>query len=180
MSDTEPQSRVPYEQALRIIGRYLDAEPSYRLQVVESDDGFTVQSGSSRFSSVGRTDQFSWARLNDLLIYHTASRGLSRRRHRHSGIWDDFPNGHEDFFRALGFNLDRESGGNLSVDEVPEGITVSYRRPRSLNEGQETVETVHTVMHKDEIQRLLEAAQARRAAGQQPTGQGIFADRPEV
>jgi hypothetical protein len=165
MADTEAQVRAPYEQALRVIGRFLDAEPTYHLSVVEDVDGFIVRAHSSRFKSDGRTVNFTWDRLNDLLVYHTAGRGLSRRPHRHRGLWDDFPNGHEDFFRALGHDLDEESAVGLSVDEVPEGITVSYRRPRSS--GADDYETVNTVMRKEEIQRLLEAAQARRVAGRQ-------------
>jgi hypothetical protein len=90
---------------------------------------------------------------------------LNRRHHRHRGIWADFPNGHEDFFRALGFNLDNESAGSLTVDEVPEGVTVSYLRPGASSSGAE-FETCHTVMRKAEIQKLLEGAQARREAGQ--------------
>lgn len=157
--------RPSYEQALRVIGRFLDAEPSYHLSVVEVADGFTVSSNSSRFNADGRTIQFTWDRLNDLLVYHSAGRGLHRRHHRHRGIWADFPNGHEDFFRALGFNLDSESARGLTVDEAPEGITVSYLRPdRSHGDG-ESFESRETVMQKEEIQKLLEAAQARREAG---------------
>jgi hypothetical protein len=166
MSEVEQQVRVSYEQALRVIGRFLDAEPTYHLSVVEVADGFTVRSQSSRFKSDGRTIQFTWDRLNDLLVYHTAGRGLNRRHHRHRGIWADFPNGHEDFFRALGFNLDNESAGSLTVDEVPEGVTVSYLRPNTASGGNSEFETCHTVMRQAEIQKLLEAAQSRREAGQ--------------
>ena len=164
MADAVDQARASYEQALRVIGRFLDAEPTYHLSVVEVADGFTVRSQSSRFKSDGRTVQFTWDRLNDLLVYHTAGRGLNRRHHRHRGIWAEFPNGHEDFFRALGFNLDSEAAGSLTVDEVPEGVTVSYLRPDPEKSGE--FETCHTVMRKAEIQKLLEAAQARRDAGQ--------------
>jgi hypothetical protein len=169
MSDGE-QPRVKYEQALRVIGRYLDAEPTYHLSVVEVPDGFTVESRSSRFKSDGRTVQFTWDRLNDLLVYHTAGRGLSRRHHRHRGIWADFPNGHEDFFRALGFQFDSEGATNVSVDEVPEGVTVSYTRPPAAGKGAGEPEPQKIVMHKAEIQGMLEAAQARRVRGKSPVG----------
>ncbi|HEX6506830.1 MAG TPA: hypothetical protein VF221_04285 [Chloroflexota bacterium] len=165
MSETEQQTQVSYEQALRVIGRYLDAEPTYHLSVVEVADGFTVRSHASRFKSDGRTVQFTWDRLNDLLVYHTAGRGLSRRHHRHRGIWADFPNGHEDFFRALGFQLDSENASSLTVDEVPEGVTVSYMRPDKSAAADAEFETCHTVMRKAEIQAMLETAQARREAG---------------
>src|SRR5436305_8578857 len=134
MTTEDSEERLPYEPALRVIGRHLDAEPTYNMSVLEVSDGFTVRSHPSRFRSENRSVQFTWNRLRDLVVFHTAGRGCTRRRPRHSGIWANFPSGHEDFLRALGHILDHERAGSLSIDEVPEGVAVSYMRSSPDNE----------------------------------------------
>jgi hypothetical protein len=154
------ESRLDYESALRVIGRHLDTEPTYHLSLLEVRDGFTVRSHPSRFRSDARTSQFTWDRLNDLVIFHMAGRGCLRRRPRHSGIWANFPNGHEDFFRALGHQLDDEQGNSLSVEELPDGVGVSYMRPaRGDGLGNEKA---HTVLAYADIEQMLEVARRRR------------------
>jgi len=40
----DPQKEeIDYESALRVIGRHLDAEPSYNVSILEVDDGFTLR-----------------------------------------------------------------------------------------------------------------------------------------
>src|SRR5947209_6554777 len=154
------ESRLDYESALRVIGRHLDTEPTYHMSLLEVRDGFTVRSHPSRFRSDARTSQFTWDRLNDLVIFHMAGRGCMRRRPRHSGIWANFPNGHEDFFRALGHQLDKQGGSSLSVEELPDGVGVSYLRP-AVGDGSGS-EKAHSVMAYGEIEQMLEAARQRR------------------
>jgi hypothetical protein len=160
MAGEEQIDRIPYQRALRVIGRNLDAEPAYHVSILEVADGFTVRSHQARHRTDGRIVHFKWDRLHDLLIFHTAGRDSARRRHRHQGIWANFPSGHEDFFRALGFTLDTENANSLSVDEVPEGIAVSYMRPTPGNAL--SYEKCHIVYHKQEIETMLTVAQERR------------------
>jgi len=155
------EERIPYQRALRVIGRHLDAEPAYHVSILEVADGFTVRSHPARHRTDGRIVHFKWDRLQDLVIFHSAGRDCARRRHRHQGIWANFPSGHEDFFRALGYTLDQGEASFLSVDEVPEGVAVSYMRPVSGNPL--SFEKCHTVYHKREIEVMLRAAQERRA-----------------
>lgn len=163
----EPRHGVDYEPALRVIGRHLDAEPAYHISLLETVDGFTVRSHPSGHRPDGTSNLYSWDRLNDLVIYQTAGRGVRRRRSRHSGMWANFPNGHEDFFRALGHELDEQQASSLAVDEVPEGVAVSYLRPRAA----ETLlfEKVHRVMRREDIEEALRAARARRGRSTTPT-----------
>jgi hypothetical protein len=91
-----------------------------------------------------------------------AGRGCLRRRPRHSGIWANFPNGHEDFFRAMGYRLDKEHGSSLSVEELPEGVAVSYMRPQ-LDDALQ-VEKAHMVLAYSDIEHMLEDARRRRTA----------------
>jgi hypothetical protein len=79
-------------------------------------------------------------------------------------MWEKFPNGHQDFLRSLGSTLDREGASSFSLDEVPEGVAISYLRPDSGNSLR--TEKVHTILHDREIHSILEAAQRRRDEGQ--------------
>jgi hypothetical protein len=166
MVDLEPRTEIGYEKGLRVIGRYLDSEPSYHVSVLEVADGFAVRAHGTSDRAEGRSALFPWERLRDLVIFQAAGRGVSARRRRRGEVWDKFPNGHEDFFRALGHELDVELARSLSLDEIPEGIAVSYMRPRSKGGG--SFEKYHTVMGHDEIVALLEAAQARRGTSPTP------------
>jgi hypothetical protein len=102
-----------------------------------------------------------WRRLSDLAVLHTAARSFGKRKAPHSGIWASFPNGHEDFFRALGYLLDSEQAANVSIDELPDGFAVSYVRAN----GRHAFEKCHRLYRAEEIERLLQAAIARRGTG---------------
>ena len=65
--------------------------------------------------------------------------------------------------KTLGFSLDKEHANSLSVDEVPEGVSVSYMRPSDDNPL--SFEKCHTVYHKEQIETMLRAAQERRGKG---------------
>lgn len=160
----QPDVGIGYEPALRVIGRHLDAEPAYHVSVLEVADGFTVRSHPSTHRAEGHTIHYSWDRLTDLVVYQTAGRGVRRRRSRHSGMWELFPNGHEDFFRALGHELDVERASSITVDEVKEGVAVSYFRPSESDPSQ--AEKVHRLMRREDIEAMLKAAQARRRTPQ--------------
>jgi hypothetical protein len=101
---------------------------------------------------------FDWRRLADLAVLHTAARSFGKRRAPHAGIWSSFPNGHEDFFRALGYTLDSEQAANVSIDELPDGFAVSYVRANPRH----AFEKCHRVYRAEEIRSLLAAALARR------------------
>lgn len=160
MAAEEKTDRIPYQRALRVIGRHLDAEPAYYLNVLEVADGFTVRSHPAAHRTDGRTVHFQWDRLQDLTIFHSAGRDCARRRHRHQGIWANFPSGHEDFFRALGYTLDAQQARSLSVEEQGEGIEVSYMR--SAPDNPVSVEKCRVIYHKEQIESMLLAAQQRR------------------
>ena len=156
----EELTRLDYESALRVIGRHLDAEPTYNMSLLEVGDGFTVRSQQSRVRTDTRTTQFTWDRLRDLVVFHVAGRGCARRRPRHAGIWENFPNGHEDFFRALGHRLDDEHGANLSVEEVSEGVAITYNLPPVADGA--TAEKSQIVLAYSDIEVMLEDARQRR------------------
>lgn len=161
MAGSSPVRRLSYERALRAIGRHLDAEPAYHTSVLEVPDGFTVRSQPVRHRANGKVIHFDWHRLNDLAVLHTAARSFGKKRQPHAGIWGSFPNGHEDFFRALGYTLDSEGAANVSIDELPDGFVVSYVRC----DHRHVFEKCHRVYHAEEIHQLLQTALARRGTG---------------
>jgi len=161
-------SDLGYEQELRVIGRHLDAEPAYHVSILEVDDGFTVRYQAAQHHSENRTVQFSRERLRDLYVFNSAGRGVRRKRDRHEGIWGKFANGHQDFFRALGYILDENRATSLAVDEIPEGLRISYCRPASDNPLQ--LEKCHMELAEADIVKMVEVAQLRR--GRQ-TGGGL-------
>jgi hypothetical protein len=161
MPGTPPKRPLSYERALRVIGRHLDAEPAYHTSVLEVPDGFTVRSQPVRHRASGKVVHFDWQRLIDMAVVYTASRNFGKKVQPHSGIWASFPNGHEDFFRALGYLLDSQGAANVSVDELPDGFAVSYVR----DDGRRAFEKCHRVYRREEIAELLHGAVARRGGG---------------
>src|SRR5205807_9885124 len=78
-----------------------------------------------------RVLHFEWERLGDLDLFYSGGRGLKRssRSRRHPDLWENFPCGHETALRKLGSILDADGASSLSVDEVRDGLDVSYMRP---------------------------------------------------
>lgn len=166
MAVQEQLQEIPYERALRVIGRHFDGEPSYHISVLEVPDGFTTRWYPARHRSDGRSTHFSWDKVQDLSIFNSAGRNSRNRRQRHRGIWGNFPGGHEDFFRALGYVLDEERATALSIDEIADGVAVSYMRPIP---GREMIyEKRHQVYHADGIQDMIVRAQGRREPVREP------------
>lgn len=124
------EAQKSYQRALRVIGRYLDSEPAYHVSVSEVADGFTVRSHSTQRGSDEVVKHFPWDRLDDLDKYYSGARGLGRRPSRYQAIDRNFPCGHEAALRKLGSILDEASASSLSIDEVPNGLDVSYMHPR--------------------------------------------------
>ena len=119
------EEQKSYQRALRVVGRYLDSEPSYNLSIAESVDGFTVRV----HSTPGRTDErvkyFEWDRLEyEDQYYSAANRGFGERAVKVP--WELFPCGHQQALRKLGLILDSMQVSSVNVDEVESGLDVSY------------------------------------------------------
>jgi hypothetical protein len=156
----QARERLPYERALRVIGRHLDAEPAYHVSVLESTDGFTVRSQAVRHRAKARIELFSWDTLHNIDVLHTAGRYAPGRRQRHRGLWSNLPTGHQDFFRALGYELDQEGAASVTIDELPEGLSVTYMQPTHHEPGFWV--KCHRVFERGDIEQLLGEAQSRR------------------
>lgn len=161
MQDRLPNERISYEQALRVIGRHLDTEPAYHASILETPDGFDLRSQPARHRMAGRFVHFDWNRLEDLRVFHLAARDLGKKRQHYRGLWSNYPTGHEDCMRALGHILDLECALNVSIDELAEGIAVSYMRPGE--EAGRYFDKIHVLYGSDEIERMVQEAQGLRS-----------------
>lgn len=148
-----------YEHALRAIGRHLDSETAYHVRILEVDDGFTVQFQPSQ-QGEARTSHFAWDRLQDLLIFNSAGRGVHSKRKRNMGLWTQIPGGREDFFRALGHRLDEERATGISVDELQDGIALSYISPNPDDALRS--DKHHSILTLEEMRDIQATAQRRR------------------
>jgi hypothetical protein len=158
---SEPQDqKVDYESGLRVIGRHLDAEPSYNVSILEVDDGFTLRYQPTQHRFDGRTVHFGATKLRDLSIFQTAGRGCAKRHHRHEGMSLKFAEGHEEFLRAVGFMLDREAASSLTLDELADEVRVTY--VRATPENTMRTEKRDLAFGESDIQAMVDGARQRR------------------
>jgi len=165
---SEPRDGITYTNALRALGRYLDAERAYLATILEVDNGFSVRFQTSLHQTDGRSHFFSWERLADLLIYNSAGRGL-RGRKTWPGMWPSVPSGRQDLYRALGTKLDAEEAASVTVDEQSGQIDMSYVRRNPDNRL--GTEKRHDVIPEGTFDQLIEWAQTRRDAELATPGQ---------
>jgi hypothetical protein len=155
------KNTINYEKALRVIGRHLDAEPTFDVSITEVDDGFTVRYRPAVHRADEFINHFTWERLGDLIVFFSSGRGLIRKRGRYQGIWAALPHGHQGFLRALGNRLDTDRACCLHLAEVSGGVQVSYGRPDKADKGD--LEQSQYLVSEKEIKSMLLTAERRRA-----------------
>ncbi len=159
MPGAEVGKEHTYQWLLRAIGAYLDQEPSCRITLAEVADGFVVRQQRALHKLEPRMVQFRRETLVEQ-IHQLLSRGRGDLRVRHQGVWSKFPNGHQDFFRALGFELDEASARGVLVEELEDGIVITYNYPDAENPARWKKRLI--VLGVEEIESILNAAFARR------------------
>jgi hypothetical protein len=122
-------------------------------------DGFLVRLQRALHKLEPQVLHFERDRLKEQLEQLGRQR-KSVGRSRHQGIWSAFPNGHQDFFRALGYELDQASARNVLIDELEDGIVVTYTYPETSNGSGWKKRMVVLRLH--EIEAILNAAFERR------------------
>ena len=145
-----------YQWLLRALGAYLDQEPSCRISLVEVPDGFVVRLQRALHKVEPQIEHFHHDTLVEQ-IHNLMNQGRSGARHQ--GIWSKFPNGHQDFFRALGFELDEAFARNVLVEELEDGVVVTYMYPEQGDGG---FQKRMVVLGVEDIETILNAAFARR------------------
>lgn len=164
MPGAETGRETTYQWLLRALGAYLDEQPSCRITLTETNEGFLVRLQRA----VTKIDPLVVVLKRENLVQQISSlldRPKPVTRVRHQGIWQNFPNGHQDFFRALGFELDEAHAVGILIDELEDGLVVSYSYPDPTS-GAWRKRMV--VLGMEEIEAILNAAFERRGKGVVP------------
>lgn len=164
MPGAEAGQEQTYQWLLRSLGAYLDREPSCRISLAEVDDGFIVRLQRALHKLDPQVEHFKRATLVEQLT-ELMNQPHSGQRTRHQGVWSKFPNGHQDFFRALGYELDQSSARVILIEELEDGVVVTYNYPDSENGSHWKKRMV--VLGVDEIEAILNAAFERRGKPEQ-------------
>ena len=146
-----------YQWMLRALGAFLDEEPSCRITLSEVPDGFLVRMQRALHKLEPSVIHFKHETLVQQLEHLMQQRPSGANRAHHQGIWSHFPNGHQDFLRALGFELDQSGAHGILIDELEDGIVVTYNVPDGGTWRNRIV-----VLGLPEIEEILNAAFERR------------------
>lgn len=147
-----------YQNMLRAIGRHLDTQGYRSITILEVEGGFVLR-------VLNQEDPTSPQAIE---LPHGDVQGLVLRNFTARGGKDDTvarpplcPTGYEDFLRALGYELDRNSARSISVQELADGFAVAYVQ---LQQGRDSYlwESRSVVMQSAQIYALLNEAFKRR------------------
>lgn len=159
MLGDQDERMASYQWLLRALGAYLDAQPSCRITLAEVSDGFVVRMQRSLHKMDPQVIHFKRTELKEQLDQLSQQHPASGHA-RHQGVWSHFPNGHQDFFRALGYELDTAGASGILIDELEDGIVVTYSHPEPADGGPWSKK--HVVLGTDAIEEILNEAFERR------------------
>lgn len=149
---------LSYQATLRVLGAYLDDEVAGRFTLVEVADGFILTIRHS--ADPGDTTE---AHFRPETLAEQAADLLRNRKRRRDGrkpTWPLVATNHQDFMRALGHELDQEDADGILIDELEDGllVTYSYLDPTLGYQFQKRM----VLLHRDHIEKILGAARERR------------------
>lgn len=127
--NTETRNEQSYQWMLRSLGAFLDQEPSCRLSLAEVPDGFVVRMQRALHKLEPVVLHFNRDTLTEQLEQLMGQRKRAAVTAHHQGVWSHFPNGHQDFLRALGYELDQSHAEGILIDELEDSVAVTYAYP---------------------------------------------------
>lgn len=148
-----------YQELFRAIGSMLDEDTTSTIGIVEVDDGFLVR--AERFKQLLVEVSVNHVPRSDLvqrIEEMRRTRPPSGKRH-HPGLWDSLPVTHQDFFRALGYELDSVGARRVVIDELSDGLLLWYEQVG--DDGRFAV-TRRLSLGRAEIEEILNDAVRRR------------------
>lgn len=160
MPGAEAGRENTYQWLLRAVGAYLDQESSCRISLAEVSDGFLVRLQRALHKLDPQMEHFRRETLVEQLHAMMLQPAGAQHRVRHQGVWAKFPNGHQDFFRALGYELDQASARGILIEELEDGVIVTYNYP-DADSGSVWKKRM-VVLGVDEVEAILNAAFERR------------------
>jgi hypothetical protein len=159
----ETGREMTYQWMLRALGAYMDDEPSCRISLAEAPDGFLVRLQRALHKLEPNVIHFKRESLREQLDQLMKQNRPVGPRIKHQGVWSHFPNGHQDFLRALGYELDQASAQGILLDELEEGIVLTYSYPEPSGDANGTGwKKRMVVLGVPEIETILNAAFERR------------------
>jgi len=155
----EAGQETSYQWMLRALGAFLDEEPTCRITIAELSDGFLVRLQRALHRLEPQVFELTRKDLVEQLRRRAEGRKGESGPVHHQGVWAHFPNGHQDFFRALGYELDDASAHGILIEEVENGIVVTYSYPDKDSSGERKRQLFLGVQ---EIEQILNSAFERR------------------
>ena len=117
-------ARPTYQDALRAIGRYFDRNVYRHVLVSEVEDGYIARAFPGQLGSLKAEGiALPMSDVMALIGSQEQVRGVTVSEVKMPPLC---PTGYEDFFRALGFDLDAAAASNVCIVELSGGILVSY------------------------------------------------------
>jgi hypothetical protein len=150
------QERQSYQGSLRALGRYLDSNIYRHIVVVETEDGgFIVRAFADGGNLKADGIELPMSDLVSLIDSHAQTRGLALPEVKTPPLC---PTGYEDFFRALGYELDAIRVTGLRLIELSTGILVGFTGMNAKGEIQRS----EILYDKTRITQALERGYQRR------------------
>lgn len=159
LSEPRRDDGESYELVLRALGAYLDQEQSDHITLVEVPGGFLLRKQRSLNTTTETVVQHVTLEALRKLLEHLEHERPRSRRVRHPGLWASFPQGHQDFFRALGHELDALSARSIAIDEADDTLAVTYQRP---GDNGHAYRKCITILQREQIEQIVNAAFERR------------------
>jgi hypothetical protein len=147
-----------YQELLRAVGAVLDGDNAGKITIVEAGDGFVVRRQRFRHTVVDQAvTHLTRETLGRQALKLREGRPASRVSRR-PGLWSSFMHSHQDFLRSLGYELDSVSARQVVIDELYDGLLLSYLQP--MAEGRTEVRSL--ALTKGDVELILNEAVRRR------------------
>jgi hypothetical protein len=153
-----------YRELLQAIGAVLDADTTGAINIIEVGDGFLLRRHRFRHALT----EVSLTHLHRKPLRQYAQHLWShapRRDSRRQGFWSNFPLTHQDFFQALGSELDLVGAHHLVISELSDSLFLSYKQ--TGRQGPLAV-TRRAVLTRSEIEELLNRPPDQRGMERAP------------
>jgi hypothetical protein len=145
-----------YQNRLRVVGRHLDLNEYRSVSLMDVEGGILVRASSPK-RHAPELLEFPDEAFLEIVRTAIQSRGSRKRVKTRSEL---IPTGYEDFFRALGYELDRRLAKSVTLHECQESIFLA-----GLEKGDPTshvFSSFDVMLGPDEIQLILDSAFRRR------------------
>lgn len=155
-----PRQKITYEASLRAVGAFFDNKSACRIHVLEAKEGFTV-----RYQKDEGSSEFFVEQLNhgDLISLGAIAERARRRPFSFRGgskVKGDPHATYEDVLRALGHELDTAEAYSILLDELEDGLLVTYQYLKP-SEGFNARKRM-VILGAEAMQAVLEDAHDRR------------------